>query len=89
VCSLSETMSTMWLTPWEAMKSRVGSCRVWEMRGKIPLAQIRLAGPAFPRGGGTTNSIILVYKCYICILLINTNSFIYIYVIYYMREQGG
>jgi hypothetical protein len=58
VCSLSETMSTTWLTPWEAMKSRVGSCRVWETRGKIPGAQIQLAGPAFPRGGGTTNLII-------------------------------
>jgi hypothetical protein len=88
VCLLSETMSTIWLTPWEAMKSHVGSCWVWEMCGKIPRAQIQLAGPAFPRGSGTTNSIILVYKCYIYILLININSLIYICYILYEGARG-
>jgi hypothetical protein len=58
------------------------------MRGKIPGAQIRLAGPAFPRGSGTTNLIILVYKCYIYILLINTNSLIYICYILYEGARG-
>jgi hypothetical protein len=33
------------------------SCRVWKTRGKIPGAQIRLPGPAFPGGYGTTNPI--------------------------------
>lgn len=46
--------------------------------GKSRGARIRLAGPTFPRDGGTTNSIILSYKGYICILHINTNLFIYI-----------
>jgi hypothetical protein len=35
--------------------------------------------PTFPRGGGTTNPIILLYNYYICILLIKTNPIIYIY----------
>ena len=66
----------------------LGSCRVWKMRGKIPGAQIRLAGPTFPRGGGTTNPIILIYKCYIWILLINTNSLIYICYILHEGARG-
>jgi hypothetical protein len=67
------------------MKSCVGSCQVWEMHGKIPEAQIWSASPAFHKGSGTTNPIILVYKCYIYILLINTNSLIYICYILYPR----
>ena len=41
--------------------------------------RIRLAGPTFPRAVGTTNPIILLYNCYIWILLIKTNSMVYIY----------
>ena len=55
------------------------------MRGKILGAQIQLAGPTFPRGGGTTNPIILLYNYYICILLIKTNPMIYIY----CTKHGG
>ncbi len=50
--------------------------------------QIRLAGPAFPRGYGTTNPIILIYNCYICILLINTTPVIYICCILYEGARG-
>jgi hypothetical protein len=51
--------------------------------GKSRVAQIRLAGPTFP---STKNSIILIYNCYICILLIKTNSMIYIC---YIFCKGG
>jgi hypothetical protein len=87
VCSLSETMSTMCLTPWEAMKSRFGSCRVWETHGKIPGAQIRLAGPTFP------GAVVRIFRFFILFI---TMIFVfyslkqiewYIYVVYFVREE--
>ena len=76
----------MWLTLWKTMRSHVGGCRVWETRvGKSWGAQIRLAGPTFLKGGGTINPIILIYNCYICILLIKTK--LMICVIYFVREE--
>jgi hypothetical protein len=69
------------------MRSCIGGCQVWETRaGKSRGAQIRLAGPTFPRGGGTTNPIILIYNCYICILLIKTKLIIYMCHIFF---KGG
>jgi hypothetical protein len=50
------------------------------------VAQIRLAGPTFPGVEIILNSIILVYNCYICILLIKANSMIYIC---YIFGKGG
>jgi len=34
VCSLSKTMSTMWLTPWEVMKSHTRGCQGQDMHRK-------------------------------------------------------
>jgi len=43
-------MSTMLLAAWEAMRSRVRSYRVWEMRGKIPGGTDPVSRPYFSRG---------------------------------------
>ena len=56
---------------WEV--AEFGKCA-----GKSPGGTDPVSRPYFPRGGGTTNPIILLYNCYICILLIKTNPMIYI-----------
>jgi hypothetical protein len=72
----------------EATKSHVGSCRVWEMRGKIPVAQIQLAGPTFfPGMVAPQIQFILIYNQYIYILLIKTNPMTYC--IYVVQNIGG
>jgi hypothetical protein len=87
VCSLSLTVSTMLLAAWETMRSHVGSYRVWEMCGKIPGGTDPVSRLYFSRGrDGSKILIIFIYNCYICILLIKTNSMIYIC---YIFCKGG
>jgi hypothetical protein len=87
VCSLSLTVSTMLLAAWETMRSHVGSYRVWEMCGKIPGGTDPVSQLYFSRGrDGSKILIIFIYNCYICILLIKTNSMIYIC---YIFCEGG
>jgi hypothetical protein len=77
----------MLLAAWEAIRSHVGSYQVWEMCGKIPGGTDPVSQPYFFRGrDGSKNLIIFIYNCYICILLIKTNSIIYIC---YIFCEGG
>ena len=79
MCSLSLTVSTMLLTPWETMRLCVGGYRVWEMHRKIPGGTGPASQPHFSRVEIVSKiSIISIYNCYICVLLIKTNPMIYI-----------
>jgi hypothetical protein len=49
---------------------------VWKMRGKFPSGTDLASWLSGYKG--YKNPIISIYKCYICILLIKTNSMIYI-----------
>ena len=87
VCSLSLTVSKVLLTPWEAMRPRVGGYRVWETRGKIPGGTGPVSRPHFSRGRDSSKlSILSVCNCYICILLVKTNLIIYICYIFCKGE---
>jgi hypothetical protein len=87
VCSLSETVSTMLLAAWEAMRPRVGDYRIWKTRRKIPGGTDPVSRPYIFRGRDSSkNPIIFTYNCYIRILLIKTNPIIYIC---YIFCKGG